>query len=292
MKLNVCTISFRHQLISLKQIALWAKSNDFKGIELWGVHAANMGDDLECDLSWLKSQDLNVPMISDYLILDGNHQVAVEKAKSLARLCHYWGASKLRTFAGSKASKDVTKQQRQDWVKRLQSLCSVVQDFGLYLVIETHPNSLADSLESTLQLIGEVNHPALRINFDVIHVWESGADPIRALNTLSPFIEHIHLKNISHRSLLGVFNPGNVYAPAGGREGMVNLFEGEYDFPKFLDALKSNRGSQWGSLDASLEWFGPSVIHTLEHDKQQLIERGYSNANGVNKNGHSLVSAV
>ncbi|WP_053979469.1 sugar phosphate isomerase/epimerase family protein [Marinagarivorans algicola] len=292
MKLNVCTISFRHQLISFKKIALWAKNNDFKGIELWGVHAANMVDDLECDFSWLKSQNLNVSMISDYLVLEGDHQEAVEKAESLSRLCHYWGASKLRTFAGSKASEKITKQQRQDWVKRLKSLCNVVQNFGLYLIVETHPNSLADSLESTLQLIDEVNHPALRINFDVIHVWESGADPIRAVNTLSPFIEHLHLKNIAHRSLLNVFNPDNVYAPAGSREGMVNLFEGEYDFPKFLDALKNSRGSLWKSLDASLEWFGPSVIPTLEHDKQQLIMHGYSNKNFISKNDHSLISAV
>ncbi|TIL53510.1 MAG: sugar phosphate isomerase/epimerase, partial [Mesorhizobium sp.] len=42
MRLSLCTITFRHHLLSLEDIARWAEANDFQGIELWGAHARNM----------------------------------------------------------------------------------------------------------------------------------------------------------------------------------------------------------------------------------------------------------
>ena len=43
MNLSVCTITFRHQLISIAEIAKWSVANGFQGIELWGAHATNLG---------------------------------------------------------------------------------------------------------------------------------------------------------------------------------------------------------------------------------------------------------
>lgn len=99
MKLSVCTISFRHQLISLQQIAHWARRNHFQGIELWGVHARNIGTQTECNYEWLKSLGLNVSMISDYLPLGGDKKAAVEKTMQLCTLADAWHTKKLRTFA-------------------------------------------------------------------------------------------------------------------------------------------------------------------------------------------------
>ena len=42
MQLSICTISFRHHLVSLENIAEWARCHDFQGIELWGVHAQGL----------------------------------------------------------------------------------------------------------------------------------------------------------------------------------------------------------------------------------------------------------
>ena len=40
--LSLCTISFRHQLMSIEQVADWARAQQFHGIELWGIHARNL----------------------------------------------------------------------------------------------------------------------------------------------------------------------------------------------------------------------------------------------------------
>lgn len=270
MKLSLCTISFRHQLISIEEIARWAARCEFHGIELWGVHAQNLAARPDYDALWLRSLNLCVPMLSDYLPLDGDDRVAREKATELCRLAQHWGARKLRTFAGNKASAQVSPGQRAAWVARLRELCRVTEDHGVLLAVETHPNTLADTQASTLRLIEEIDHPALRLNFDVIHVWEAGADPAEVLRQVEPVVAHLHLKNVGAPELLSVFAPANVYAPAGSRAGMVRLFEGAFDFRAFLSFVMTESGLSWESLDASLEWFGSDVLATLEHDRLQI----------------------
>lgn len=271
MNLSVCTISFRHHLISLEQLARWAKAHQFQGIELWGVHAKNLGERPEHGIAWLRANGLRVSMLSDYLPLGGDRQRAIDKAESLCRLARVWNTEKVRTFAGDVASASVSREERAAWVVRLRELCEVAAAHGLLLVVETHPNTLADTRESTLRLLSEVYHPALRLNFDVIHVWESGVDPLRSFRELEPHIAHVHLKNVSAREALSVFSPANVYAPAGDRSGMVRLFEGAYDFEHFLRALMSEHPRRWRELDASLEWFGPDALPTLSHDLLELL---------------------
>jgi len=278
-KYAVCTISFRHQLISLADIANWANAHQFDAIELWGVHAKNLRQFPDYNREWLASKGLSVSMVSDYLPLDGDLNASLQNAKDMCRITRDWGANKLRTFSGGKGSEDISSEERKAWTARLREHCKVAEDHGVQLVVETHPNTLADTLASTMQLIEEVNHPALKINFDVIHVWEMGSDPVIALQALAPLIVHLHLKNITDKSLLGVFNPGNVYAPAGSREGMTSVFSGQYDFTAFLNYLMSKSALPWRDMDASLEWFGADVFSTLDTDLKKIyqIESAFGN---------------
>lgn len=268
MNLCVCTISFRHQLISLEQIASYASHFGFQGLELWGVHGQNLAQFPDLGAEWLESRGLRVPMVSDYLPLEGDRRVARDQATRLCRVAQTWGAEKLRTFAGNRGSALVRGDERRLWVQRLREICEVVEAHGVRLVLETHPGTLADERDSILRLAEEVNHPALRFNFDVLHVWEGGSDPVEVWQLIEPLIDHMHLKNVRSRELLSVFAPPNVYAPSGSRTGMVPLFEGSFDYNHFL-AFACKRAS-WKQLDASLEWFGPDVLGTLERDSRKL----------------------
>ncbi|MGE7926561.1 sugar phosphate isomerase/epimerase family protein [Lysinibacillus xylanilyticus] len=265
MKLSICTISFRHHLHSIDQLAQFAKTQGFQGIELWGVHAKNLEDELHYGADWLSSYGLETSMLSDYLPLEAPVSVMMAETERLSSLARRWGTNKIRTFVGKKGSSDTSTKEREELIFRLRMLCDYLESKGQYLLVETHPNTLTDNLPSTMQLLEETNHSSLRVNFDVLHIWESGMDPIVAMKQLRPYISHFHFKNIASREQLGVFAPNNVYAAAGSREGMVPLFEGAVDYGEFLAEVDSNM-----EVDASLEWFGANVKSVLAKDVQEV----------------------
>lgn len=261
MKLSLCTITFRHHLTSLDDLAAWASDVGFDGIELWGAHARNLADHPQRNAAWLAEYGLRVPMISDYLPLDGAPSVLTAKTLDLCRLAGRWGARKIRSFAGASGSAETGAVERAELTARLRGVCHLTADHGIDLVIETHPGTLADRLSATQALIEAVDHPALKINFDVLHVWEGGDDPVAARAALAPHIAHYHLKNIRSRADLGVFAPDNVYAAAGKRDGMVPLFDGAMDYRRFFASFADPQA------DAALEWFGPAPFAVLRQDR-------------------------
>lgn len=265
MNLSLCTISFRHHLHSMKELAEWAQSKNFQGIELWGIHAKHLKDTSLYNKDWLASYNLYTSMISDYLPLHLKDKDLLRATKELSELGHNWGTQKLRTFAGQSGSASTRSEDRQSIVEKLKLICQELENEDQFLLLESHPNTLTDTVPSTLQLLEEVDHPALRINFDVLHVWESGADPIEALVKLNPFVMHFHFKNITSKSKLDVFSPDNVYAAAGSRDGMTPLFEGILDYSGFI-----HKAVTMTEVEASLEWFGGNVKEVLEKDAKRI----------------------
>ena len=265
MKISLCTITFRHHLLSIEDIAAWARANHFEGIELWGAHAKNLAARPERNRDWLAAFGLRVPMISHYLPLEAEPATLRRLALELCGHANRWGAGKIRIFAGNRASAATSIEDRLKIIARLRDIAAIAEAHGLLLLAETHPNTLADTGSSTLRLIDEVRHPAFKINFDVLHVWEGGDDPVAMHRAMRPHIRHYHLKNVATRDALDIFDPANVYSAAGQRDGMTPLFSGAYDYHRFVDELSGEL-----TADASLEWFGSDCFETLARDREQL----------------------
>ncbi|WP_242308403.1 sugar phosphate isomerase/epimerase family protein [Bacillus cereus group sp. BfR-BA-01524] len=273
MKYSLCTISFRHQLISFTDIVQFAYENSFEGIELWGTHAQNLymqeRETTERELNFLMDKNLEITMISDYLdiSLSADFEKTIEKSEQLVVLANWFNTNKIRTFAGQKGSEDFSEQERKEYVKRIRKICDVFAQHNMYVLLETHPNTLTDTLPSTIELLEEVNHPNLKINLDFLHIWESGADPIDSFHRLKPWTLHYHFKNISSADYLHVFEPNNVYAAAGSRIGMVPLFEGIVNYDEIIQEVRDT------DLFASLEWFGHNSKEILKEEMKVLINR-------------------
>ncbi|VXC50106.1 3-dehydroshikimate dehydratase [Bacillus mycoides] len=273
MKYSLCTISFRHQLISFTDIIQFAYENGFEGIELWGTHAQNLymqeRETTEREIDYLKDKNLEVTMISDYLDISllADFQKTMEKCEQLVTLANWFNTNKIRTFAGQKGSEDFSEQERKEYVKRIRMICDLFAPHNMYILLETHPNTLTDTLPSTLKLLEEVNHPYLKINLDFLHIWESGADPVDSFHRLKPWIQHYHFKNISSAEYLHVFEPNNVYAAAGSRVGMVPLFEGIVNYDEIIREVRDT------DHFASLEWFGHSAKDILKEEMKVLTNR-------------------
>ncbi|MBK5473846.1 MULTISPECIES: sugar phosphate isomerase/epimerase family protein [Bacillus] len=273
MKYSLCTISFRHQLISFTDIVQFAYENGFEGIELWGTHAQNLymqeRETTEREIDYLKDKNLEVTMISDYLDISllADFQKTMEKCEQLVTLANWFNTNKIRTFAGQKGSEDFSEQERKEYVERIRMICDLFAPHNMYILLETHPNTLTDTLPSTLKLLEEVNHPYLKINLDFLHIWESGADPVDSFHRLKPWIQHYHFKNISSADYLHVFEPNNVYAAAGSRIGMVPLFEGIVNYDEIIREVRDT------DHFASLEWFGHNAKDILKEEMKALTNR-------------------
>ncbi|EJV87914.1 sugar phosphate isomerase/epimerase family protein [Bacillus mycoides] len=273
MKYSLCTISFRHQLISFTDIVQFAYENGFEGIELWGTHAQNLymqeRETTEREIDYLKDKNLEVTMISDYLDISllADFQKTMEKCEQLVTRANWFNTNKIRTFAGQKGSEDFSEQERKEYVERIRMICDLFAPHNMYILLETHPNTLTDTLPSTLKLLEEVNHPYLKINLDFLHIWESGADPVDSFHRLKPWIQHYHFKNISSAEYLHVFEPNNVYAAAGSRIGMVPLFEGIVNYDEIIREVRDT------DHFASLEWFGHNAKDILKEEMKALTNR-------------------
>ena len=141
----------------------------------------------------------------------------------------------------------------------LRHCAEVAQDHGLRIAVETHPGTLADTPAATRALLAALGHPALGVNFDVLHMWEAGADPLQAHAALARDVLHFHLKSVTARSKLGVFAPGNVHDPQGHRVGICPLFDGALDYASILLALPAE-------AEGSLEWFGADPAAAMRAD--------------------------
>lgn len=286
MNCYLCTISFRHELAGFGDVIRFAKDAGYQGIELWGVHARSMAQASRVRTAALVEElyasGLGINMISDYLRVaeGGPSEEAVRQAEAadvaeLDRKLAEWLSLALlyrtryvRVFAGSKASARATEEYKERTCLMLQRAAEALMKEDMVLVIETHPDTLADTLESTRWLLQKVDRPNMRINLDILHLWESGTPPLEAYKALQEVVYHLHLKNITAESFLSVFEPNNVYSPFGSREGIVALGEGAIPYKPLLRRLSELRASQ----GLSMEWFGERPFQYLKEERAWLRE--------------------
>ncbi|MEK4006763.1 sugar phosphate isomerase/epimerase family protein [Paenibacillus sp. FSL H3-0333] len=268
MRYNLCTISFRHELVSFQELLRYALDTGFNGIELWGVHAKALlrqrGQELEGMLDEMFSYGLEISMLSDYIPLMGNlpMDVLLKEWQDTVQAAKAFHTNKLRIFAGNLSSQSLDEKDWELCTERLKILCAIAEREGVYTVVETHPGTAADGLDSTLQLLRQTGHPALKLNLDFLHIWESGADPLAAFERLKPWIVNIHLKNVESRQWLEVFSPNNIYSPSGSRRGIVPLADGEMDCQAIMKRLILDPTR----APVSLEWFGANPFQILKSE--------------------------
>ncbi|TVX92757.1 sugar phosphate isomerase/epimerase family protein [Paenibacillus agilis] len=270
MNVSVCTISFRHMLLSFADIAQFVHEQRFQAIELWGVHAKSLSQGgaavIEHCRYLLKLYQIEISMISDYIDVSpqADMKSSILKCDELIALAQQFGTNKIRTFAGKAPSQSVNKHEREMVVNHLRVIGERCAAAGIMLLIETHPNTIADNTESTLLLMKEVNHEAVKVNLDFLHLWEAGDDPLASYGQLHNWVENFHLKNITSLENCTVFDSNNVYAPSGSRSGIVPLSDGQVDYASIIKAIHKS------GKNASLEWFGDDPLRYLAQERQWI----------------------
>ncbi len=215
-------------------------------------------------LDEMSSCGLEINMLSDYIPLMGDlpMEVLLKEWQETVQAAKAFHTNKLRIFAGNLSSECLDEEEWSRYTGRLNTLCALAEREEVYTVVETHPGTAADGLDSTLRLLRQTDHPALKLNLDFLHIWESGADPLVAYERLKPWIVNFHLKNVESLQWREVFSPDNIYSPSGSRRGIVRLADGEMDCQAIMKRLILDHLE----ASASLEWFGAMPFEILKSE--------------------------
>lgn len=102
------------------------------------------------------------------------------------------GAPRIRVWAGEIGTSAADEDTWHAVVRALRDGCLLARDAGLELALEFHPNTLTDSVESTLELLERVADPVLRTYWQPRLDEETGP-AVAGLRSLVPVLAGIHV---------------------------------------------------------------------------------------------------
>jgi 3-dehydroshikimate dehydratase len=193
--LCISTIALRNQPIA-KALDIVAAAG-FPGVEIWYAHIEKMSDEEIREVArQCEKLKLKVEVVSPYFAFTRGEEwrktsiATAGRALSAARIL---GAGKIRTFVDiGPDGMPSARATEADWsaaIAGLRELCDL--DPHVQFVVETHPNTLADSLDTVQRLLRETERPNLKLNFQVNpdflqRGWR------KCLEVLYPDVVHMH----------------------------------------------------------------------------------------------------
>ena len=116
-------------------------------------------------------------------------EAVLESARSL-------GAPIIRVWAGDKGSAETDETRFRAIAEDVQLIAARAEAVGIDIAFEFHGNTLTDTPESALRLLGEVNRPNVRC------YWQTGnmrnvMDEMEAIGRLTPYLAHVHVFHYS-----------------------------------------------------------------------------------------------
>jgi len=240
MKISFCSIAFRHRPMLLEDMIFIISELGYDGIEIWGDHLKGYETSLEKIKKLLYWKNLEVSMISPYFDFTGSTQKwnsSILTARKFIQFAKELDCSLIRCFTGAVPSELATERHWKRCIEGIKYIAGIAKEEKITLAIETHPNTLADTIESTMRLVETVNEDNVRVNLDFYNMWETERlSPLKLLNMLYPWVVHIHAKN-------AVLSKGRIspfcYIMDKNRDltGIRNLSNGDLDYDLILRGL-------------------------------------------------------
>lgn len=246
MKVGVCSIAWKEQLPMIEVLDA-ATRIGFDGVELWGrpPHTPEKYDEdyLRKLSRAFDERDLIPSMFGSYVRagtsdFEKQMDLAIKNTLGLGTdLCRIW--------AGKISSADADAKTRDRVVLDMKMICKEGRKYGLVFAIERHNQTLADSLDSTVDLVERVGAENLAINYQV---WRD-RDPesiAREIRTLDDLIVNVHTSNPSSQPS-GKRDPATLGSEAVDYAKLVRELEAT-SFGSFVEVEFTKRGRS-GELD-------------------------------------------
>ena len=138
--------------------------------------------------------------------------------------------------------------------EKVRFLADVAEQNNIMILME----SGQESAESLKEFLVKLSHPALGVNFDPANmILYDKSDPVSALETLTPWVKHIHIKDARRSAVAGQW----------GEE--VPWGDGDFDNYEFLKTL--NRIGYQGALAIERE-AGSKRLEDIQHAALSLSQ--------------------
>ena len=225
----LCTISHREKL--LEYALEVAKELGFDAVELWGrePHISEKFDEnrVQAARRMIEDRGLQLCCLGSYVVF-GPVKTRAEELADLddtlytARCLR---APIVRVWASDIASATANKKQWDRTAGEIQDACDLAARLNLVLAVEMHDDTLADTADSSLRLLEQVDRPNFQLTFEVAHR-PTEEKPEQRLARVLPHVVHIHLRN--YASLAG---------EDGERVRWVAISEGVVDYLALIETL-------------------------------------------------------
>lgn len=100
------------------------------------------------------------------------------------------------TLVVSNAGQPTDENERRTIIKQLRSLGNIAAELGVTIALETHKGPTQNA-QAMLQLMHELDHPCIRLNFDTgnIAYYNHAANPAHELAHVVEWVRNVHLKD-------------------------------------------------------------------------------------------------
>jgi sugar phosphate isomerase/epimerase len=187
---GLCSISFRQ--LSADEIIRASVASGLQAIE-WGgdIHCPH-GDVSAAASLRRRCADVGITtttygsyfrMDPEWTTLDFRH--VVDSAVAL-------GAHTIRVWAGGRASRDMDSEYRQRLAAEIRRIAGLATQAGCSIGLEYHGNTATDTNESALQLLKEIDHPAVKTYWQP-REGTSEEERLEGLSMVLPWLCHLHV---------------------------------------------------------------------------------------------------
>lgn len=137
--------------------------------------------------------DVNIASINP-----GIRKESVRQMLGSARLAHELGSEIVVVHPGRRTTRYINDSTYIAYaVKSLKIVAGEAQDYGVTICVENmenNPRQFAVKPEVILSIVREVDHPNVKITFDVAHA-NTYIDPIEYFRRIREYVAHVHLSN-------------------------------------------------------------------------------------------------
>jgi len=236
-KIGVCIETVFTELPYIERIERVAKIG-FPGIEFWfhnrrfdGTNLLEEMKDIEAIAKVVKDLDLEVTDFvvnssegenGGFLVKPEDREKYLVRLKELIPLAHRLNCKKLITCTGNRVEGRSYEEQRKSIIDILRQASKIVEKEDIILVLEPlntlidHPGYFLDSAKEGAKIIREINHPNIRLLYDIYHMQIMEGNIISTIKENLDVISHFH---------------------AAGVPGRHELYSGELNYPNVIQRI-------------------------------------------------------